>query len=264
MQKNERKQKALEILEDMGVTNLEYLGQGCDGIVFHNNDNVYKVIISYSNKAEVQRRLSYFRNIEHCNTIYKIDDCIDVDGAVVVKYKYELSVPCHKYSEDEAIEFLVDCFRQRIIVKDCKPHNFIRVNDHIKLVDMEACEYTDNLFLNMCVRMYLYFSYLDSLSIDDCKKLTHSAINNFDLPEIEGAREFVNKVFARIIFEESKPKMHEIGFPQAIYIEEYNSESLPNLETLFYSKLKERKYLYDIRISTFSYTTSLYLLIDKS
>ena len=95
MQKNERKQKALEILKDMGVTNLEYLGQGCDGIVFHDNDNVYKVIISYSNKAEVQRRLSYFRNIEHCNTIYKIDDCIDVDGAVVVKYKYELSVPCH-------------------------------------------------------------------------------------------------------------------------------------------------------------------------
>ena len=263
MQKNERKQKALEILKDMGVTNLEYLGQGCDGIVFHDNDNVYKVIISYSNKAEVQRRLSYFRNIEHCNTIYKIDDCIDVDGVVVVKYKYELSVPCHKYSEDEAIEFLVDCFRQRIIVKDCKPHNFIRVNDHIKLVDMEACEYSDNLFLNMCVRMYLYSSYLDILSIDDCKKLTHSAINNFDLPEIEGAREFVNKVFARIIFEESKPKMHEIGFPQSTYIEEYNSENLPNLETLFYSKLKESKYLYDIRISDIKLNEDLYFEPEK-
>lgn len=263
MRNEVRKQKALEVLARMGLDNLEYLGQGCDGVIFHDKDIVYKVIASYSNKEEVLRRLSFFRSVNHCNTLYRIDDCVVVDGAVVVKYKYEKSIPCRSYSESEAVEFLVDCFRQRIIVKDCKPQNFVKVNGHIKLVDMEACEYTDNLFLNMCVRMYLYITYIDELSIEDCKKLTHSAINNFDLYELEGAREFVNKVFAQIIFEESKPETCVIDMPQSMCIEEYNWENLPNLETLFYTRLKENKYLSDIKFSDIKLNDELYFEPEK-
>lgn len=92
---------------------------------------------------------------------------------------------------------------RKIIVKDCKPKNFVRVNSQIKLIDLDGDDYTDNLFLNMCARMYLYANY--SIILDDhyFEKLKRSAINNFDLPELNGLREFVNKVFSNIIFQQS-------------------------------------------------------------
>ena len=70
------------------------------------------------------------------------------------------------------------------------------------MVDMDASVYySDNLFLNACIRMYLFLHEQDNPQL---KKLQRSAVNNFDLPQLEGAREFINEVFSSIIFAESK------------------------------------------------------------
>lgn len=204
MQQVNRVEEARYVLIHKGVNQPVYIGHGCEGVVFHDHCFVYKVYDHCKQKEEIKRRVSFFLNLYYTETLYRIEECADVDDAVVIKYRYEESSPCHNYTEAQAITFLTECFLNKICVRDCKPHNFIQVDDSIKLVDMEACNYTDNLFLNMCVRMYLYVHYFDLLPKTVFQKLKRSAINNFDLPELQGVREFVNKVFEHIIAKQSE------------------------------------------------------------
>ena len=211
MQDNDKIKKAKSILAQIGIHAPEYLGHGCEGVVFHDNQFVYKVYVDCPNKTEIKRRISFFLGIEHCRTLYTINDCIETGDAVIIKYPYEPSTPCVNYTEEEAIIFLTECFQNNMAIRDCKPHNFIRAGKTIRLVDMEACNYTDNLFLNMCIRMYVYIHYFEKLSSAEFQKLKRSAINNFDLPELEGVREFVNKVYSHIIYAESLSAREAFG-----------------------------------------------------
>lgn len=207
MMNEKRINDARSILEAYGISNLSYLGQGQEGVVFHNHISVYKVIMPFypgKDSMETRRHLSYFQNITPNDSFYKLDEIIDFQGHLIEKYPYEISEPVFNYNEEEAIQFLSDCWIAKVIVQDCKPLNFIRIRQHIKLIDLDGCSYySDNLFYNMCVRMFLYTCYFESMNSDDFRKLTRSAINNFDIPQLEGAREFVNKVFQEIIRKES-------------------------------------------------------------
>lgn len=55
----------------------------------------------------------------------------------------------------------------------------------------------------MAVRGFIYAKYPNE-SQSFLNKLCRSAINNFDLPELQGFQEFSNTLFAKIIFQESK------------------------------------------------------------
>lgn len=258
MQDNDRIKKAKSILAQIGIHAPEYLGHGCEGVVFHDNQFVYKVYVNCSNKTEIKRRISFFLGIEHCQTLYTINDYIETEDAVIIKYPYEPSTPCVNYTEEEAIIFLTECFQNNMAIRDCKPHNFIRAGKTIRLVDMEACNYMDNLFLNMCIRMYVYIHYFEKLSSAEFQKLKRSAINNFDLPELEGVREFVNKVYSHIIYAESLSARESLGCSIPVDYELYDAVDLPNLEQLFYAKLKDNKYLSDIRCADVQLNGDLY------
>ena len=242
----------------MGITNPIYLGQGSDGVVYHDNRYVYKIHIGRTNNDNIIRNISFFLHLQNCKTLYRIEDYITFGDYLVEKYKYEPSEECINYTMKEAIEFIVECFQNKIAIKDCKPQNFIRVGEHIKLVDMEAFEYTDNLFLNMCVRMYIYINYYSKLSHTDFSKLRRSAINNFDLPELSGVREFVNKVFANIIYCESYSAICQYQSNELPNCETYKVSDLPNLDQLFFEKLKEYKLLSGICASDIFLNENLY------
>ncbi len=258
MQDIERINKAESILVQIGINNPEYLGLGCEGVVFRDNQFVYKVYTICLDKSEIKRRVSFFLNIKNGKTLYRIDKWIETKDAVIIKYPYEPSVPCVNFTEQEAIDFLTECFQNRIAIRDCKPHNFIRTEHSIRLVDMEACNYTDNLFLNMCVRMYLYIHFFEKLPPHAFQKLKRSAINNFNLPELEGVRDFINKVFAHIIFAESQSAKEQLNNPLPNADEIYNAASLPNLEHLFYAKIKENKYLSSVLCADIHLNNDLY------
>ena len=263
MQENERIDQAKAILNEKGVKHLEYLGHGCEGVVFHDHQWVYKVYIDCPNRTELKRRVSFFLNIKHSQILYRIDECIEMEDAVIIKYPYEPSTPCVNFTEDEAIAFLTECFQNKMAIRDCKPLNFIRTSKSIRLVDMEAYNYTDNLFLNMCVRMYIYIHFFDKLPDPEFQKLKRSAINNFDLPELEGVREFVNKVFAHIIYAESLSAIDTYSHSLSVNSECYDTKNLPNLELLFFSKLKENKYLADIQCADIQLNNDLYFEPNK-
>jgi hypothetical protein len=107
------------------------------------------------------------------------------------------------------MDFLVECWQKRLIFQDVKPDNFIRVNGQLKWIDYEPDKFTDNLFLNMAVRAFIYANY-SGKSQSFINKLCRSAINNFDLPELKGFQSFANSVFTRIIFQESLIEGHQI------------------------------------------------------
>jgi hypothetical protein len=46
-----------------------------------------------------------------------------------------------------------------LIFQDVKPENFVRVNGKLKWIDYEPDKFTDNLFLNMAVRGFIYAKY---------------------------------------------------------------------------------------------------------
>lgn len=243
-QDNERIAAAKLILLANGVVDYKYLGLGQEGVVFRDDSYVYKVYLplySGRDKTWLSRGLSYFTNpaLEKSRHLYPIE--MMADG--IIRYAYEPSVPCLDYSLNEVISFATECWCNRIVIKDCKPKNFIRVNGTIKLIDMKGCDYNDNLFLNMCARMYLYATIALSSDIEKIRKITRSAINNFDIPELAGFREFMNRVYANIIFEESGDVVRAYGLAQTALFEDYTFDELPNLEGLFFQKLKEGKYL---------------------
>lgn len=256
---NERIAAAKQRLEANGVTDYKYLGLGQEGVVFHDDRYVYKVFCPlYIGKDPtwLYRGLSFFTNPAHERSrhLYPIKMLSDD----IIRYPYEPSVPCLNYSLDEVVSFATECWRNRFVIKDCKPKNFIRVGGTIKLIDMKGCDYNDNLFLNMCARMYLYATLSSSFAHQEIRKITRSAINNFDIPELAGFREFMNRVYANIMYEESRNVVCSYGLAQAELFEDYPFNELPNLERLFFSNLKEGKYLRgvsfdDVRLSDENY-----------
>ena len=256
---NERIAIAKQMLAANGVTDYIYLGLGQEGVVFRDNLYIYKVYLPmYSGEDQtwLARGLSFFTNpaLEESRHLYSIK----ILPNDVIRYVYEPSVPCFGFSLDDVVSFATECWRYRIVIKDCKPKNFIRVDGKIKLIDMKGCDYNDNLFLNMCARMYLYATIALSSIRPEIRKITRSAINNFDIPELAGFRECMNRVYANIIFEESGCVVNSYGLSSAEIFEDYPYDGLPNLERLFFSKLKEGKYLKgisfdDVRLSQENY-----------
>ena len=83
------------------------------------------------------------------------------------------------------------------------------------------------------------------------KKIQRSIINNFDLPELKGFEKFVNKIFVNIIYAESEEIRNRMLIKKNndfIY-EVYSVNTLPNLNKIFYEKIRENLYLADLQIS---------------
>ena len=252
---NERIAAAKAELEAAGIDtgSLSFLGRGQEGIVFHDHKKVYKVFLPlYKGDGEgwTKRHLQPFEasGLVPSKHFYRIRFITDN----IITYPYQRSQECNNYSLDDIISFLSESWRYKIAVKDCKPKNFIRVNGTIKLIDMKGYDYDDNLFLNMCARMYLYATYGESRNDSEMRKLTRSAINNFNIPELSDAfREFVNRVYANIIFEESTPAIKaSMRDCVGTVFEEYAYDDLPNLEQLYFKKLRSGLALRDLTVKS--------------
>lgn len=246
IQMENKKNEALRIIEKIGLNNLRHLGSSSRSEVFTDETNVFKLSFFQS----VKDKKSYLKEITpfletnlNPNYFYDVTLVCDADLYVIIKYKYEEGDPCEEYSLEQITDFLSECWISKIIIQDCKPLNFIKIGSSIKLIDMEGSNYTDNLFLNMCARMYLYATVRDK-DVNEMKKIVRSSINRFDIPELVGFREFVNSIFSTVIFKESNVK--ELEIVTTGLSETYEDDKLLNFENIFFQKLHEGKYLKSI------------------
>ena len=210
-----RYNKGIEILsKSFPEKTFRFLGEGKSSVVFTDEAFVYR-ITSFSEKLTTQQNyLNVINSIKHKfeNSIYfyPIIEISEIEtNCFILKYELELSEPCTTFHKEEIVDFLVECWQRKLIFQDVKPKNFIRVNGKLKWIDYEPDKFTDNLFLNMAVRAFIYTRYSnENQSLKN--KLCRSAINNFDLPELKGLQEFTNSLFAKIIFQESQIKTKQI------------------------------------------------------
>ncbi len=205
-----RKEIALSLLDTLTTEKREYyyLGKGATSVVFHDNDWVYKVFFTdeLSLKTPKSYLLTFLMESQwfaNSRYLYAFKDIKSIQNNQIIIYKYEPSEPCLHFEKDEILDFLVECWQYKVIFKDVKPKNFIRVKGYLKFIDYDPDAYTDNLFLNMAARAFIYCKFPNG-EASYLQKLCRSAINQFDLPELEGIQDFLNRLFAKIIFEESK------------------------------------------------------------
>jgi uncharacterized radical SAM superfamily Fe-S cluster-containing enzyme len=206
-----RKEIILTILkEKFPKKQFYYLGEGKSSIVFHDRKFVYKVL-HLENYEALRYKRHILDTIKDCNSefgnsnfFYPIQQIIEINNdCFILIYQFEKSESCTSFEQDEIQNFLVEIWQKRIIFQDVKPENFIRVNKKLKWIDYEPDKFTDNLFLNMAVRCFIYLKYSNE-NHSFLNKLCRSSINNFDLPELQGFQEFTNTLFAKIIFHESQ------------------------------------------------------------
>jgi uncharacterized radical SAM superfamily Fe-S cluster-containing enzyme len=206
----ERQAQAYKLLSSKYKGSFSYLGEGSSSVVFTDNRYVYKVI-SFLNEFSYQENYKHiissvqhkFNGSRHFYEIKELVELKDENRNFILIYPYEESTPCTAFNQSEIQEFLVECWQKRVIFKDIKPKNFIRVDGRLKWIDYDPDTFTDNLFLNMAARAFIYTKYSNK-SKAFLTKLCRSAINNFDLPELQGFHDFTNTLFARIIFQESQ------------------------------------------------------------
>ena len=202
-----RKEEALRLLRSQKDQEYHYLGEGFSGIVFHNGEHVYKVHIpivtdSYGQSDGLSflgEKLHAFRDSIH---FYPLD-LLKIDETRILRYPYEESEGVDSISEEEYISFLSECWKKNIIFKSVtKTKNFIRANGQLKFIDYEILPYSDNLFLNMAARAFMYVKHPD-LSEQEYNRLKRTIINNFSLDELAGFDQFLIRVFSHVAFNTS-------------------------------------------------------------
>ncbi len=239
----DRQRAAWLILPKDIQSSAQLLGQGGEGVVFATSDKVYKVYDQLEDKDywRIKRSLGRAHSIR---CIYPIESFEPVGtGYYVMVYPYEVSTPATDITTAEWQDILAELWVSGLIAFDVKPSNFVRTDNGVKLIDYNLYFHTDNHFLNMCVRAFIYDKYRER---DDeyLRKLARSAINQFDLPELVGVQEFVNGVYLRAIHLSSKKGIQQLE--EAPVLGEklcVPFETLDNLELRFFEELRKGHYL---------------------
>lgn len=221
---------------------VDLLGEGAEGVVFCHQDKVYKVYdqINYEDFSRIKVNL---RKATKMSFVYPIESFEQVGDAYVMVYPYEESINPIEINTDEWINLLAEFQVAGLIVFDIKPSNFIRTKTGFKLIDYNLHTYNDNYFLNMCVRAFIYDKY-HNYSVQYITKLTRSAINQFNLEELDGVQNFVNRVYLKSIYLSSKKGImmlensHIIGDKISIPFDQ-----IGNIEDLFFKELRQGRYI---------------------
>jgi len=205
----DRIKTALNILSEFKAQQYHYLGEGAEGVVFHDTQKVYKV---YQPKNESQKtnpllwamleaKKPLFQKTIHFFEILPVQ----FQGINILTYPYVKGEALSYLNEEEIRSFLTECWQKKLIFQNIKAENFIRVVDGgcLKWIDYEIDNFTDNLFLNMAARAFILLKYFDAPQ-SERNKLNRSAINQFYLPQLAGFQHFCNQLFAQILYQESQ------------------------------------------------------------
>ncbi len=264
----DRKTSAEEILQSVYGGHYVYLGEGNQGVVFHNFTSVYKVFLNDwihtdRYKSEMEFLQSVLPAFNQSVFLYPVTEFRQVDNLWILVYPYEPATQVIQFQKEDMIGFLAALWQLKLVMLNIKPENFVMAGEQLRLIDYELIPYTDNLFLNMCVRAFIYIQYNGKSDSTFLAKLNRSAINNFALPELDGVQDFVNAVFGRIIFEESKHVVPESGIEVNPTSEVMDFDSKLNLEKIFFSSLKTGRYLTGINTGNMATDSNYYLCPDK-
>jgi len=264
---NNRKNKAKKVLQTVFGGVFSYLGEGKQGVVYHNRQYVFKVFLDdCTNSGKFKSEMVYLQSIlpliSQSDYLYPVTELREVDGVWVLVYPYEQTTRVDQFRKEDLIGFLAELWKLKLVMLNIKPENFVMSGQQLRLIDYEFVPYTDNLFLNVCVRAFISIRYGNKCDSDFLIKLNRSAINNFSLSELDGVQEFVNDIYGRIIFQESKHVIPVNEIDACIESEIIGFDSEWNPEKIFFCYLKTGRYLSGINVGNINCDSNNYLSPD--
>lgn len=242
-----RQHMALATLPENVQSSARFLGEGYEGVIFCADNWVYKIYDQLKEEA-------YYR-IKHCLSkttglryIYPVKSFEPKGSVYIMVYPYETSQPALDITITEWQDILAELWIAGLTMMDVKPSNFIRTMAGLKLIDYNLYQHTDNLFLNMCVRAFVYAKYHDKEN-EYLRKLARSVINQFNLPELDGVQDFVNGVYLKAIYLSSNRGIHLL---QKHLLKDTTQlvpfEQLGNIELRFFQELRKGRYVTDAKV----------------
>lgn len=191
------------ITRHFSVKHLVFIGAGSEGIVFHDDHNVYKCI-DYWKTRTPNAQCEFLRdngprwhNIQGLCPLHAVIK----DGTwILISYPFEESVTYQGGREALMVGLINGCTKAGVVCNNIHPKNLIVTANEIKLIDYGADIRPWNSlgFEHMARRAYLSCWYADR---DDLKDLMRRALSEPTLAELRGFDEF----FAKLDYPITKP-----------------------------------------------------------
>jgi len=175
-------------------TELILLGEGSEGIVFTDEEYVYKSF--FSMKDYEWNFLQKIGATFNSSPLLEKLEFVDKLERYYIKYPYRKFKKLDYVDKKQLIEFLRFCKTNQFVFSNIKPINFIIINkNQLKLIDYGRSfePFTEEKFINMIKRAFLMLNF-PKMSEKSFRKLTHE-INNSKIPnEINGWEYFLKEV----------------------------------------------------------------------
>lgn len=175
-------------------TELTFLGEGSEGIVFTDKQFVYKSF--FSMKDYEWQFLKKIGRVFPNSSFFEKLDFVEHKNRFYIKYPYHTFKNFNTINKEQLIEFLRFCKKNQFVFSNIKPTNFILIKDNqLKLIDYGRSfePYTGEKFINMTKRAFLMLNNPE-MPETAFRQLTQE-INNGKIPsEISGWNQFFNEV----------------------------------------------------------------------
>jgi SAM-dependent methyltransferase len=165
---------------------LRKLGSGAEGIVFTDDNSVYKCYFNILDK-EWEFLKSKSKSFSKSDFLEKIE-CFETDDFRFIRYPYHQFQPLQNIKVSQLTAFLKFCKQNDFVFTNIKPSNFIQTSSGgIKLIDYGKSfePFNQDKFINTIKRAFLLYKN-PTMKSEDFQKLT-ARINVGDEPtEIKG------------------------------------------------------------------------------
>ena len=150
------KESLKEKIEKISNGKIEHLGYGNEGIVFHDERNVYKL---FYNPLKYKKELN---DISKANIKYIPKfEILDIEGNDCVMYTYRKYLPYKEGYYEDFANLIYELKKIGYVYNNFKKQNFIIVDGHIVLIDIGKgfIRYTDELYKRSVIRCYEMLRY---------------------------------------------------------------------------------------------------------
>ena len=188
-----------QIQEYYGVSKLEFVGSGEEGIIFAEGKNSYKW---FYHEAKDLKELSLdfaahsLEEHPELKFINPVKGIVHVHDHIVAVSNYVNGTRYDGGHTAEILELLRECRSTGIVITNISPENIVVSDSGIKYVDFGRSiePYTEAKFVNMCKRAYLTIKFSFR---PDLKVLMHNTLTIVDFPELFGWENLLNALEMR-------------------------------------------------------------------
>ena len=187
---------ATHIKSEFSVNSLKYLGIGKEGVVFTDNNLVYKYFHDPNIQSMVPFLLSLIGKMSACLTLPDILEVRRSGDSVVLVYPYEFGVSYTGGHLQSMLTLIRDCQRVGIACRNIHPDNILMVSSGLKLVDygIDIVPINDAEFEQMCRRAFLTYRFAFR---SDLKSVMRCTLTDDAVAELHGLEHFKNALEMR-------------------------------------------------------------------